>query len=135
MNDHWKILRKRMLRRGVRLAKALPEKNVRRSGGRSLTPYFNNARLIDQFLEIYGQDVKLFYSDVSIDTLIANASIPTIRPLKPSDANSDNNSATIATIAAGARGDPRRRRHRAPDPCIGHRFRARVRHRLQRYLN
>jgi len=98
MNDHWKILRKRMLRRGVRLAKALPEKNVRRSGGRSLTPYFNNARLIDQFLEIYGQDVKLFYSDVSIDTLIANASIPTIRPLKPSDANSDNENIHKANI-------------------------------------
>ena len=89
MNDHWKILRKRLLRRGIRIAKALPEKNVRRSGDRNLHSYFSDSRLIDQFLEIYGQDVQLFYSDVSIDALIANSSLPTIRPLRPKEANAD----------------------------------------------
>ena len=90
MNDHWRILRKRLLRRGIRLAKALPEKNVRRSGDRNLHAYFSHSRLIDQFLEIYGKDLQLFYSDVSIDTLIANSSLPTIRPLKPKEADSED---------------------------------------------
>lgn len=86
MNDHWAILRRRLLRRDVRLAKALPEKNVRRSGDRNLSQYFKNSKLIDKFLTIYGQDVNLFYSDVSIDDLIANSSLPKIRPIKPRDA-------------------------------------------------
>ena len=90
MNDHWTILRKRLRRRGVRLAKALPEKNVRRSGDRHLNPYFKSSKLIDQFLEIYGQDVDLFYSDVSIEALIANTSLPSIRPLKPTEANAQD---------------------------------------------
>ena len=86
MNDHWSILRKRLLKRGIRLAKALPEKNVRRSGDRHLDPYFNSSRLIDKFLEIYGKDVDIFYSDASIETLIANTYLPPIRPLKPKEA-------------------------------------------------
>jgi len=90
MSDHWNILRKRLLRRNIRIIKALPEKNVRRDTGISLSSYFSSSKLIDQFLEIYGKDVELFYADVSIEALINNSPLPSVRPLKPKEARTED---------------------------------------------
>ena len=85
ISNHWGILRKRLLRRGIRIAKSLPEKNVRRSGRNSLQNYFHKSDTIDKFLKIYGRDVRLFYSDASIDDLITNSPLKAIKPLKSLD--------------------------------------------------
>ena len=69
----------------------IAEKNVRRGGTRaSLRPYFNNSRVIDQALKIYGQDVELFYPDDSIDQLIDNNVRTGRRPMRnqPSETTS-----------------------------------------------
>ena len=87
ISEHWGILRKRLLRRGIRIAKSLPEKNVRRIGRNSLRSYFHKPDIIEKFLQIYGQDVKLFYSDTSIDDLITNSPLKAIKPLKSLDKN------------------------------------------------
>ena len=87
ISEHWGILRKRLLRRGIRIAKSLPEKNVRRIGRNSLRSYFHKPDIIEKFLQIYGQDVKLFYSDASIDDLITNSPLKAIKPLKSLDKN------------------------------------------------
>jgi dermatan 4-sulfotransferase 1 len=90
MNDHWKILRRRLQRDGIKIAKELPEKNVRRGGDRSsLRPYFNSTQLIDRFLTIYGRDLELFYSKHSIDQLIDNETLQSQRPMRGLKADDD----------------------------------------------
>ena len=90
MNDHWKILRRRLKRDGIKIAKELPEKNVRRGGARSsLRPYFNSTHLIDSFLTIYGRDLELFYSKHSIDQLIDNETLQSQRPMRGLKADDD----------------------------------------------
>ena len=85
MNYHWKILRRRMRRSGIIIAKDLPEKNVRRGGERaSLRPYFSNTQLIDQVINIYGRDLELFYPKLSIDQLIDNELVKSERPMSRS---------------------------------------------------
>jgi hypothetical protein len=61
---------------------SLPQKNVRRSEKNGLQNYFHNEKLINKALRLYGDDVSLFYNDVSIDSLIDNAPLPYITPLQ-----------------------------------------------------
>ena len=61
---------------------SLPQKNVRRSKKNSLKEYFHNDSLINKALQLYGDDVNLFYNDTSIDNLIDNAPLPQITPLQ-----------------------------------------------------
>ena len=90
MNEHWKILRRRLQRDGIKIAKELPEKNVRRGGARSsLRSYFSSTQLIDGFLTIYGRDLELFYSKYSIDQLIDNEIPNNERPIRGRHADAD----------------------------------------------
>lgn len=81
INDHWAELRDILARRGINVMESLPQKNVRRSDRGGLQSYFNNDALIEKTMRIYGDDVRLFYNDVSVDHLIQNAPLPTINPL------------------------------------------------------
>ena len=81
INEHWAELRDILARRGINVMEFLPQKNVRRSDRGGLQSYFNNDALIEKTMRIYGDDVRLFYNDVSVDHLIQNAPLPTINPL------------------------------------------------------
>ena len=82
INEHWAELRDILARRGIDVMESLPQKNVRRSNRGSLQSYFNSDTLIEKTMRIYGDDVRLFYNDVSVDHLIQNAPLPTINPLR-----------------------------------------------------
>ena len=81
INDHWAELRDILARQGINVMESLPQKNVRRSDRGGLQSYFNNEALIEKTMRIYGDDVRLFYNDVSVDHLIQNAPLPAIKPL------------------------------------------------------
>ena len=82
INEHWAQLRDILARRGIDVMESLPQKNVRRSDRGSLKSYFKSDALIEKTMRIYGDDVRLFYNDVSVDHLIQNAPLPTINPLR-----------------------------------------------------
>ena len=82
IDEHWRILRKILLRQGIDVMESLPQKNVRRSKKSGLRKYFHHDVLIDKALRLYGDDVNLFYNDTSIDNLIDNAPLPQITPLQ-----------------------------------------------------
>ena len=82
IDEHWDILRNILLREGIHVMESLPQKNVRRSEKNSLKEYFHNDSLISKALQLYGDDVNLFYNDTSIDNLINNAPLPQITPLQ-----------------------------------------------------
>ena len=84
MAAHWLILRKRLNKRGIRIRKELPEKNVRRSSKISLQPFFKNPSIVDRFMDVYGRDVELFYPEVAIKDLINNQPLAYQKPLKSS---------------------------------------------------
>ena len=81
INDHWAELRDVLGRRGIDVMESLPQKNVRRSDRSGLQSYFKSDALIEKTMRIYGDDVRLFYNDVSVDHLIQNAPLPDINPL------------------------------------------------------
>ncbi|AII48497.1 hypothetical protein KR52_04975 [Synechococcus sp. KORDI-52] len=81
INEHWAELRDILARRGIEVMESLPQKNVRRSDRGSLQNYFNNDSLINKTMQIYGDDVHLFYNDVSVEDLIQNTPLPAINPL------------------------------------------------------
>ena len=81
INEHWAELRDILARRGINVMESLPQKNVRRSDRGGLQDYFNSDALIGKTMQIYGDDVRLFYNDVSLDHLIQNAPLPSINPL------------------------------------------------------
>ena len=82
INEHWAELRDILARRGIDVMESLPQKNVRRSDRGSLQSHFTSDALIEKTMRIYGDDVRLFYNDVSVDHLIQNAPLPTINPLR-----------------------------------------------------
>ena len=82
INEHWAELRDILARRGIDVMESLPQKNVRRSDRSGLQNHFNSDALIEKTMRIYGDDVRLFYNDVSVDHLIQNAPLPTINPLR-----------------------------------------------------
>jgi hypothetical protein len=82
IDEHWEILRNILLREGINVMESLPQKNVRRSEKNSLKEYFHNDSLVNKALQLYGDDVNLFYNDTSIDNLIDNAPLPQIKPLQ-----------------------------------------------------
>jgi hypothetical protein len=82
IDEHWDILRNILLPEGISVMESLPQKNVRRSEKNSLKEYFHNDSLINKALQLYGDDVNLFYNDTSIDNLIDNAPLPQIKPLQ-----------------------------------------------------
>jgi hypothetical protein len=82
IDEHWEILRNILLREGINVMESLPQKNVRRSEKNSLKEYFHNDSLVNKALQLYGDDVNLFYNDTSIDNLIDNAPLPQITPLQ-----------------------------------------------------
>ena len=82
IDEHWDILRNILLREGINVMESLPQKNVRRSEKNSLKEYFHNDSLINKALQLYSDDVNLFYNDTSIDNLINNAPLPQITPLQ-----------------------------------------------------
>ena len=82
IDEHCNILRNILLREGINVMESLPQKNVRRSEKNSLKEYFHNDSLINKALQLYSDDVNLFYNDTSIDNLINNAPLPQITPLQ-----------------------------------------------------
>ena len=82
IDEHWDILRNILLREGIHVMESLPQKNVRRSEKNSLKEYFHNDSLINKALQLYSDDVNLFYNDIGIDDLIDNAPLPQIKPLQ-----------------------------------------------------
>ena len=82
IDEHWSILRDILQQQGIEVMQSLPQKNVRRIEKVGLQKYFSNDAVIDKALRIYGDDVKLFYNDTSIDNLIDNAPLPQITPLQ-----------------------------------------------------
>ena len=80
IDDHWSKLRTILANRGIEVMESLPQKNVRRSDHRGLESYFSSDSLIEKTMKIYGNDVRLFYNDVSVDHLIQNSSLPAINP-------------------------------------------------------
>ena len=82
IDEHWSILRDILKQQGIEVMQSLPQKNVRRIEKVGLQKYFSNDAVIDKALRIYGDDVKLFYNDTSIDNLIDNAPLPQITPLQ-----------------------------------------------------
>ena len=82
IDEHWSILRDILLRQGIDVMESLPQKNVRRIEKSGLQKYFHNDALIDKALQLYGDDVNLFYNDTSIDNLINNSPLPHITPLQ-----------------------------------------------------
>jgi len=61
---------------------SLPQKNVRRAERNSLRSYFHNDQLIDKAVQLYGDDLQLFYSDCSLNQLIDNAPLAATEPLQ-----------------------------------------------------
>jgi hypothetical protein len=82
INEHWSILREILKRQHIDVMESLPQKNVRRSEKMGLQDYFYSDSLIDKVLQLYGDDVKLFYNDTSIDNLIKNGPLQAITPLQ-----------------------------------------------------
>jgi hypothetical protein len=82
IDEHWEILRNILLREGISVMESLPQKNVRRSKKNSLKEYFHNDALVNKALQLYGDDVSLFYNDTSIGNLIENAPLTQITPLQ-----------------------------------------------------
>ena len=82
IHEHWSILRDILQQQGIEVMQSLPQKNVRRIEKTGLQKYFCNDAVIDKTLQIYGDDVTLFYNDISIDNLIGNAPLPQITPLQ-----------------------------------------------------
>ena len=82
IDAHWSELRATLARRGINVMKSLPQKNVRRSDRNGLESYFNSDSMIEKTFKIYGDDIRLFYSDVSVDHLIKNHPLPSINPLQ-----------------------------------------------------
>ncbi len=81
IDEHWAELRDILARQGIDVMQSLPQKNVRRSDRGGLQSYFKSDALIKKTMRIYGEDVRLFYNDVSVDHLIQNVPLPTINPL------------------------------------------------------
>ena len=81
IDEHWTELRDILNRKGITVMESLPQKNVRRSDGGSLKSYFNSDALIEKTMRIYGDDVRLFYNDVSVDHLIQKAPLPAFNTL------------------------------------------------------
>ena len=81
IDEHWAELRDILARKGITVMESLPQKNVRRSDGGSLKSYFNSDALIEKTMRIYGDDVRLFYNDVSVDHLIQKAPLPAFNTL------------------------------------------------------
>ena len=81
IDEHWTELRDILARRGIGVMQSLPQKNVRRSDRCGLQSYFKSDALIKKTMRIYGDDVRLFYNDVSVDHLIHNAPLPAINTL------------------------------------------------------
>ena len=81
INEHWTELRNILARRGIDVMESLPQKNVRRGDRNDLRNYFNSDALIEKTMRIYGDDVRLFYNDVSVDHLIQKAPLPAFNTL------------------------------------------------------
>ena len=81
INEHWAELRNILSRSGIDVMESLPQKNVRRSDRSGLQSYFNNDALIEKAIQIYGDDVQLFYNDVPVEHLIQNNPLPSINPV------------------------------------------------------
>ena len=81
INEHWGELRSILARRGIDVMESLPQKNVRRSDRGGLESYFSDDAIIEKTLRIYGDDVRLFYNDVSVDQLIQKSPLPAFNTL------------------------------------------------------
>ena len=80
INLHWGYLRKRMNTYDIKLRKTLPHKNSRRAEKKSLREYFYSSKIINKVVSAYGDDLRIFYPEVSIDDLIENKPLNSIRP-------------------------------------------------------
>ena len=87
INDHWSVLRSILNRQGIDVMESLPQKNVRRTERNSLRSYFHNDCLIDKTIQLYGDDLQLFYSDSSLTQLIENEPLSPVEPLQSRSLN------------------------------------------------
>ena len=81
INEDWAELRNILLRSGIDVMESLPQKNARRSDRSGLQNYFNSDILIGKAMQIYGDDVHLFYNGVPLDHLIQNAPLPPLKTM------------------------------------------------------
>ena len=81
INEHWAELRSILARKGIDVMESLPQKNVRRGNRGGLDSYFSDDAIIEKTLRIYGDDVRLFYNDVSVDQLIQKTPLPAFNTL------------------------------------------------------
>ena len=82
INDHWSVLRSILNRQSIDVMESLPQKNVRRTERNNLRSYFHNDWLIDKTIQLYGDDLQLFYSDSSLTQLIENEPLTPVEPLQ-----------------------------------------------------
>ncbi len=82
IDDHWHELRSILARQGIEVMESLPQKNVRRTERNSLRCYFHDDSLIEKTVQLYGDDLQLFYSDCSLTQLIDNEPLTPIEPLQ-----------------------------------------------------
>ena len=80
ISEHWDNLRSIVSSRGIDLMESLPQKNVRRNEKNSLQSYFKEDKLVETVMSLYSKDIKLFYSNVSIEDLISNKPLPKSEP-------------------------------------------------------
>ena len=70
MERDWQHLQRRLRQERLPTLGNLPEKNRRRSDDHSdVVRYFEDSRLVQLVADRYGNDLKLFYSDIDLDHL------------------------------------------------------------------
>ena len=70
MERDWQQLQRRLRQERLPTLGNLPEKNRRRSDDHSdVIRYFEDSRLVQLVADRYGNDLKLFYSDIDLDHL------------------------------------------------------------------
>ena len=79
---HWQELHEILSRRGTNVAESLPTKNVRRSNRQDLHFYFSSDKIIAKATQIYADDFRFFYNDVSINHLLRNEPLPSIKTIQ-----------------------------------------------------
>lgn len=82
IDTHWPALRRRMRREGLPTLGKLPEKNRRRESTEDLTRYFNSREIIEKTTQRYKRDIGFFYSDISIEDLVANSFVSEAPPMQ-----------------------------------------------------
>ena len=84
MSTHWQALQDWLRRERLPELGGLPEKNVRRGDDRSdLKQYYADPATVRMVQNRYGDDIALFYGNLSTDQLISGEALPSLPPIDP----------------------------------------------------